>query len=61
MSTIELDTSNPATFENYISIKTRRNERRFFIALGIITLLYITYTIHIDNQRASYQNPEKEL
>lgn len=48
MTTIELDTSNPSPFDNYISIRERRDQRIFF---GILILGVISYFFY-----ESYQN-----
>jgi hypothetical protein len=43
MRTIELDTSNPVAFENYVSIRERKNEK---IILSIIVITVISYFIY---------------
>jgi hypothetical protein len=48
MTTIELDTSNPAPFYNYISIKEKRDER---IVLGIFILGIISYFLYESYQK----------
>jgi hypothetical protein len=43
MRTIELDTSNPMAFENYVSIKERNNEKLFLSIIAISVLSYFIY------------------
>lgn len=43
MKTIELDTSNPVAFENYVCIKEKRQENLFLSIIIIGVLSYYIY------------------